>query len=417
MSSVLKFGIAVSVAAVLGVAFVLLGGTFFVRTTTAVAQTVASSTARIASTTRTATQPEKPAVVHKALPVAVKAIYMSQCGASSAALRKSVLAVADTTEVNSIVLDLKDYTGTLSFPSSSALPNGKGCTISDFKALVEDMHKRDIYVIGRMTVFQDPLYTKTYPQWAVKRKSDGEVWKDRKGLAFVDVGAEPFWKYIATISRDAVDLGVDEINFDYIRYPSDGNMKDIKFTHSTGTKQEQLEKFFAYLQKEVKAPTVSGYVPYISADTFGMTSTNYDDLSIGQVLERALAHFDFVAPMVYPSHYPPGFNGYADPNKNVYGVIKYSMDRAVERAKSTTTPIAVMGYARVGTSTPARYEKPSMPATKLRTWIQDFDYGGDYGPTEVRAQFQATYDAGLTSWMIWSPSNRYTKAALYPEGQ
>ena len=147
---------------------------------------------------------------------------------------------------------------------------------------------------------------------------------------------------------------------------------------------------------------------------FGMTTTNLDDLTIGQVFERAAPYFDFIAPMVYPSHYPPGFNGYSNPNKNVYGVVNYSMTRAVERAIATTTTINSFAHTRIGTSTPAIYSKPVYDPNILRPWLQDFDYGGDYGPEEVRAQIQATYDAGLHSWMLWAPSNYYTRGALKP---
>ena len=120
-----------------------------------------------------------------------------------------------------------------------------------------------------------------------------------------------------------------------------------------------------------------------------MTTTNNDDLGIGQYLEDALPYFDAIAPMVYPSHYPPNYNGWKDPNQHAYDVVHYSMSRAVSRAMvASTTPL------------------------KLRPWLQDFDYGGDYDIPEVKAQIQATYDAGLDSWMLWSPSNRYTRAAL-----
>jgi hypothetical protein len=304
-------------------------------------------------------------------------------------------------------------------------------------------------------VFQDPYLVKKYPEWAVRRVSDPDQnWKDRKGLGFIDVGARPYWDYVVELSRESHEIGFDEINYDYIRFPSDGNMKDALYTHSVGVpKAEKVEKFFAYLTTNVRAEYASRYKHVdqhgakhslvLSADLFGMTATNYDDLTIGQILERALPYFDAVAPMVYPSHYPPGFNGYANPNKNVYGVIKYSMDKAVARAESTRSPITALTHVplyeivdkkttkevlsqngerreEVVTSTErvrkeGWYEKKSYPRTNLRTWIQDFDYGGDYGPKEVRAQIQATYDAGLTSWMIWSPSNRYTIEALHKD--
>ncbi len=355
--------------------------------------------------------PPPPAVEHVATPDAVKAVYMSQCAASSSELRDSLFKLADETEINAIVVDVKDYTGTVFFPSTVAIAGGKGCTTSTFRELVKEMHRHGIYVIGRITVFQDPLYTKTHPEYAVKKASDGSTWHDHKGLAFVDVGAEPFWKYIEGIAHEAHALGVDELNFDYIRYPSDGPMKDVAYTHSRGSYQENLERFFVHLSRAVRVEQ-DKHTPILSADLFGMTTTNTDDLNIGQVLERAMPYFDYIAPMVYPSHYPPKFHGYPNPNKEVYGVVNYSMGEAVRRAEATTTPIAWFGGEKIPTTTPQLYTKKAYPRTMMRPWLQDFDYGGDYGPVEVRAQIQATYDVGLTSWMLWAPSNRYTKAAL-----
>jgi hypothetical protein len=143
-----------------------------------------------------------------------------------------------------------------------------------------------------------------------------------------------------------------------------------------------------------------------------MTTTNYNDLSIGQVQDRAAPYFDFLAPMVYPSHYPSMFLGLGDPNDYPYKVVHYAMKTGVDRMVSTVTPMAGFLHERIGTSTPASYRKPAYTADKFRTWIQDFDYGGDYDAADVRAQIQASYDAGVESWMIWAPSNVYTRAAL-----
>lgn len=354
--------------------------------------------------------PPPPPVEHHAVPHAVKAVYMSQCAAGSQQFRDDLFKLADETEINAIVVDFKDYSGTVSFPSKIAEKGGKGCTVPDFEVLVKEMHTHDLYVIGRLTVFQDPVYTNAHPQEAVQ-KNGGGIWHDHKGLAFVDVGATPFWDYIISLAKEAHALGVDEINFDYIRYPSDGPMKDATYTHSSGPEQENLERFFMRLSQEAKVEQ-DGHTPVLSADLFGMTTTNTDDLNIGQVLERALPYFDYIAPMVYPSHYPPHFNGWDNPNQHVYGVVHFSMENAIRRTEATTTPTQWFGAERVGTSTPAVYTKPAYSRLKLRPWLQDFDYGGDYGPKEVRDQIQATYDVGLTSWMLWSPSNRYTKGAL-----
>jgi hypothetical protein len=350
-------------------------------------------------------------------------VYMIQCAAATPKMRESIIKLIDETELNSVIVDIKDYTGTVSFktgiPEIDSLSNGgRGCQVKDMKELVGDLYDKDIYVIGRLTVFQDPLYTKVYPELAVKKKSDMSVWKDRKGLSFVDPGAKPFWDYIIKISEAAHSIGFDEINYDYIRFPSDGNMTDIYFSH-TGitTKREMLRQFFEYLDIKLIGKGI-----VTSADIFGMTTTNTDDMNIGQVLENALMHFDYVSPMVYPSHYPPQFNGWPDPNKVPYEVVKYSMDSASARAKFLQAEMIMKMYTANASSTVLektpfyneRIEK-RIGIKQLRPWLQDNDYPVHYTPSMVRAQIQAVYDAGLTSWMLWDPSNTYTKEALLPE--
>jgi hypothetical protein len=256
-----------------------------------------------------------------------------------------------------------------------------------------------------VTVFQDPLYTRKNPSEAIKRASDGGVWKDRKGLSFVDVGSQPFWNYIGAMAKESYALGFDEINFDYVRFPSDGNMKDIVYPLEklgVKTKHEALNKFFTYLDVELRQKLK---IP-ISADLFGMVTTNTDDLGIGQVLEDALSHFDYVAPMVYPSHYPVGFNNWKKPATVPYELIKFTMGRAVARADALASSTA--------STTPI--SKAAMRG-KLRPWLQDFDMGADYTADMVRAQMKATYDVGLDSWMLWDPKNVYTRPALLPVAQ
>lgn len=373
----------------------------------------------------------RPEVSHVPLPSAVKAIYMTACVAGTRPFRDEVVAVAQETEINAIIIDIKDYTGSISFPPEreSLQPawSAAKCGATDMKEFIASLHAKGIYTIGRITVFQDPLRSASHPELAVRRASDGGVWKDHKGLSFIDVSAKEHWDYIIEIAEESYAIGFDELNFDYVRFPSDGNMQDIAFTHTGNkSKPEALEMFFAYLQKKLGEPeryanyhhTTTGRdkaIPYLSVDLFGMTTTNTDDLSIGQVLERALPYFDFVAPMVYPSHYPEGFLNLDDPNKHVYTVVNHAMDAAVRRAQATTTSVGGFMHQRIGTSTPPLYEKPAYDVQKLRPWLQDFDYGGDYGPVEVRAQIQATYDVGLSSFMLWAPSNRYTQAALHEE--
>lgn len=335
---------------------------------------------------------------HVKTPKAVKAIYMTSWVAGTPSFREKLVSIADETEINSIIIDIKDYTGRISFEVDDESLQEVGAVenrIPDIKEFIERLHSKGIYVMGRISVFQDPYYVSKFPEFAVKRESDGGVWEDYKGISWLDAGAKEVWDYTVAIAKESYNVGFDELNFDYIRFPSDGDMNDIKYPFSEEKviadpdfgKAEVVRSFFKYLNEELKDTGAT-----LSADLFGMVTTNPDDLNIGQVLEYAEPYFDYIAPMTYPSHYPPGFNGYANPNKEVYGVIKYSMDEAVRRMnEASSTPL------------------------KIRPWLQDFDYGGNYDIAEVRAQIQAVYDSGLTSWMLWDPSNKYTVDALLKE--
>jgi hypothetical protein len=322
----------------------------------------------------------------------------------------------NTTELNAVIIDIKDFTGMVSIDTGDPrfVLNTKGCDIPDIKEFIGELHDKGVYVIGRVTVMQDQVYTKSHPNAAVKRKSDGASWKDKKGLMFVDPGASEYWQYMVDLGKASYALGFDEINYDYIRYPSDGDMSNAKFTRSaSSTKAEMMKKFYRHLGEGMSAAGIP-----ISADLFGMTTTNYDDLGIGQVLEDALLYFDYVAPMVYPSHYPPNFNGWKDPNLVPYEIIKFAMSKGVERAnlleQKESGWIAPVVGTSTATSTKAKFVPTGIYANKLRPWIQDFNYGKIYTETDVRAQKKGTYDSGLTSWMSWDPKNKYTASAYDP---
>ena len=348
--------------------------------------------------------PPKPAVVHLKTPKPVKAIYMSECAVGSKNFRESLLKLLDTTELNSIIIDIRDYTGKISFDTDNPIIKdmvSDACGATDMKDFIGLLHDKNIYVIGRITTFQNPYYTKLHPDEAVQKKGGG-IWKDRKGLAFVDVGAKPYWDTVVELAKVSYDIGFDELNFDYIRFPSDGDMSAAVYSWDVGkTKQQALEEFFNYLHEHVSPMGV------MSADLFGMVTTNYDDLNIGQQLERAFPYFDYIDPMVYPSHYPSGFNGYKDVNKHPYDIVNYALSHAVARAIATTTKIGSLQYIPIASTSPKLYLKPSYPAEKIRPWLQSFDYPVEYTPDMVAAQIKANEDAGLDSYLFWDPSNKY----------
>lgn len=329
-------------------------------------------------------------VTHLPTPTPVKAVYLTSWVAGTPSLRNRLVTLIDSTELNSVVIDVKDYTGRIAFMTDDTILNESGAVeerIKDIKDFVRSLHEKDIYVIGRVSVFQDMYFVGQYPEFAVHRKFDGRVWKDRKGIGWLEVGATPVWEYAVRIARAAHAVGFDEINFDYIRFPSDGDMGDISYRHfdpAKETRAQALKRFYAYLSLELGPLNLP-----ISADLFGLTTTSFDDLGIGQVLADAAPYFDYLAPMVYPSHFASGFLNFSNPAAHPYEVVRHSMSEAAQRlTAASSTPV------------------------KLRPWLQDFDLGADYTAEMIRAQIQATYDAGLTSWMLWSPSNRYTSAAL-----
>jgi hypothetical protein len=330
----------------------------------------------------------KDQIAHIDTPEAIRAIYISSWVAGTPSLRTKLINFVKDSSLNAVVIDIKDSTGVISFPMDIPRVNtfeSDSSRISDIENLIEELHSYNIYVIGRLTTFQDPLVAQKQPSWAFKRIDNAQVWKDRKGLAFINPANKEAWSYLADIAEYAYETGFDEINFDYIRYPSDGDISNIDYEIAQGeSRASTMKSFYEYIDVRLRGKEIP-----ISADIFGLVTTAQDDIGIGQVFEDIYPHFDAIAPMVYPSHYSSGFFGYTNPNAHPYGVVKAAMESAAKRA------IVIN-------------EDPK----KLRTWIQDFNLGQpSYGKQEIQDQIQATYDSGLNSYMSWDPKNRYIKDA------
>ncbi len=328
-------------------------------------------------------------VNHIKTPPSVKAVYISSWTAGSPKYRDPIIKLIDDTELNAIVIDIKDSTGRIGFMVSNHELQKMGTTekrIPDIRALTNLLHQKNIYIIGRIAVFQDPYGTKIKPEWSIIKKSDGKIWEDHKGLSFLDPANKEVWKYIVAIARDAYDEGFDEINFDYIRYPSDGNIKDINYHLLKGkTRSDNIEEFVKYLSREIK---LYQNIP-MSADLFGLTTQATDDMGMGQIWEKMLPYFDFLSPMVYPSHYPPMQDGFKNPALHPYEIINKALKEGVNKTKAQNQDI-----------------------NKIRPWLQDFNLGAVYTKEMVQSEIKAVNDNSLTSWMLWDPRNKYTSSAL-----
>ena len=330
-------------------------------------------------------------------PKVVKAVYLTGWSGGNEAKIQEVINLSRAGKINAVVIDIKDFSGeTFLFPR----PN----------ALIKRLHDQGIYVIARLAVFQDQVLTKARPELAVKSINlsqsvtvSDDIWRDRKGLAWIDPAASASWDYNIKIAKDAWERGFDEINLDYIRFPTDGDLNDRLFPVWDGKRLMSLvmKEFFK---------TIRGELPeaVLSVDLFGLAAVTYYDFGVGQMIEDAYEYFDFVSPMLYPSHFPLSFLGppvqssisaepqYKRPAEHPYEVVRQSMDAAIFRLEN-----------RPGSR------------VALRPWLQDFDLGADYDEEKVRVQIQAVIDSfggpeseGYRGFMLWNPANVYTKEAL-----
>lgn len=312
----------------------------------------------------------------------VRGIYLTAYSAGSDDFRENIMQSMADSKINTVVIDIKDYSGYILY--NSQLPELKNidairARMSDVRQIISDFHNIGVYVIARQTVFQDPVLATARPELAVKTKN-GNTWYDNKGLAWMDPAQREVWDYNLAIAKEAASLGFDEINFDYMRYPSDGNMGNIYYDLPPDTtKAEMLDTFFKFL-----SDNLSNRVK-ISIDTFGLvldhTDDNYD-LGIGQILDSIADHFDYVSPMMYPSHYPLTYLGFAN---------------------SAEHPGAVISYGLEISSSTMRGKR-----AQLRPWLQAFNLRAIYDQSMIEAQERAVENTSSTNgWLLWNARNYY----------
>ncbi len=329
-----------------------------------------------------------PAVAHITTPAVVKGIYISSWSAGTASSMAHIDGLLAGGKLNSVVIDIKDATGRLSYAPLDPTLEATGVgtkRIAHLSTLIQSLHAKGIYVIGRISVFQDQYYPTIHPETALQDTVTHGVWKDPKGLAYLQASNATVWHYTESIAEDAYAQGFDEINLDYVRFPSDGKLKNIDETSFTKDKEDTIADFFTDVDATLRQ---KDHIP-LSADIFGLTLSTSDDMGIGQKLELIAPHVDYVCPMIYPSHFANGTYGFKNPADHPYDMVHTSLTDGM-----------------------AKLVAAGIPTSKLRPWLQDFSLGAVYTPEMVQSQIAATNDAGLQPWLFWDAKNKYTSSVF-----
>jgi len=387
----------------------------------------------------------------------IKGLYISADVASGAGsgperLRNYLLGIATSSEINGFVIDVKEVCG----------PDYDEERIRRLLAILKE---NNIWAIARIVVFKDHSQIEVHPEWYLSRKSPLAVgnecwnkrhlrakgnktpvssldppahyfWRDKRGGYWLDPAHPEVQSYIIEFSKKIIDLGFDELQFDYIRFPSDGDVENAIYPAWNGKipKYEVMKKFFERLSKELRA-----YKPDIilSVDLFGYAAIRAGDVGIGQRLEDIGENFDYISFMVYPSHYYNGLYLPADPERNL-AALNYNFRQA--RAKPDEVVYRSLLFARdfldgrlatstigsvmpeAATSTVQSQETPKIRSrVRLRPWLEDFFHeedkaaGRPYGKDKVKLQIEAAEKVENHGWLLWNASNIYTTEALRKE--
>ena len=300
-----------------------------------------------------------------------------------------LLALVDATEVNALVIDVKETDGMLywatDLPSAVEVGAVRDTPILDLEELLPMLRERGVYTIARMVSMKDNTVTTARPELAVRNVSTGEPWRDNIGGAWLDPSAPGVAEYIASIAADLADKGFDEVQLDYIRFYSDGPyaLADTNLPNSQSFRLPAVQRLL-----RVVADALATKRAFLAADVFPISFILSDDQGIGQRPEVIMPYVDYANPMAYPSHFGPGVFGLDVPNNFPYEVVDGTLEIMNEQAREW--PVA------------------------LRPWIQDFGYGPfpPYTPDQVRAQMDAAEARGAHGWMIWNPQSAFSEAAL-----
>jgi hypothetical protein len=323
------------------------------------------------------------------MPAQVRGIYLNAYSLGPRLRRQ--LEIADQTEINTFVVDVKDERG-LHYRSQLGLQmqlaDPREVTIRDLKALTDTLHAHHVFAIARIVVFKDPVLSKARPDWSI-RNPQGGLWHDKKGNTWVSAWDQNVWDYNIAIAEEAARGGFDMVQFDYVRFPEP--YRSLPAQVHPRAQGDRTDAIAAFLNRAKQRLHPLG-VP-VAADVFGLTPNDPGDVGIGQQWETIASTADVIEPMMYPSHYlPTHLPGVPRPNRMPYETLFKSQGMAVLRSQALT-------------------QAGLRPARNI-AWLQAFsapwiDKNFTYGPDQLRAQVKGVYDVGLEDWILWSPGSKY----------
>jgi hypothetical protein len=348
------------------------------------------------STSRSANSVVPRKIVRVPTPDTLRGLYVNRWAALGRKLN-DLIGVAKRTEINALVIDVKDDRGFVLYRSSVPLAREIGADTADghwmsssrLRAMLDTMVAHDIYPIARIVVAKDPLLAQKKLDLAIMRKSDLKPWLDKNGKPWLDPHQRAVWQYAADLAREAYDLGFSEVQFDYVRFPDEKRLiSETVYPLANGRSRAQvIRDQLGFVRKALKPNGMR-----VTADVFGLTATDTTDMGIGQRWEMFIDQVDVVLPMIYPSHFARGTYKIRNPNAHPYETIAHALKDAIARSDSVPN------------------------AARVIPWYQDFTLGPPhYYAQQIRAQKKAGYDNGFQSWILWNPKSNYTLAALEPQ--
>ncbi len=326
-------------------------------------------------------------------PIKVKGIYISAYVAGTQNLMDEIIQHIDETEINAVVIDVKDDNGRITFSMDSPVVSEIGAVkrfIPDIEGLMKKLKEHNIYTIARVVAFRDPYLPEYKPELALKLP-DGSIYRDSKGLAWVNPYKQEVWDYLVEVGIEASKAGFDEVQFDYIRFSTERGVNNVVYDEADTngrSKKDIITEFIEYAYDRLADQGV-----FVAADVFGaIIGGGVDSDAVGQSYGDMADHLDYICPMIYPSHYGAGYFGIDHPDTRPYDTILAALKGSKEDLGDHGTK---EGRKIV-----------------VRPWLQDFtasylDYYIEYGDEEVRQQIQAVYDAGYDEWLLWSAACRY----------